>query len=166
MNALQLVWSQGDGVSRAVALILLARSVSAWVLIFWKTWVLQRARHDLARIVPAFWDAPDLDVGARLLAERDRLPQIELAIGQRTDGLVLLAQGQKFAQARVLQRHAHAGRDRLQEADVRVREGVLALGMRALADQVFRARHEIRERAAGVHRRRARVGLVLPQHRL
>ena len=83
MNALQLVWSQGDGVSRAVALILLAMSVSAWVLIFWKTWVLQRARHDLARIVPAFWDAPDLDVGARLLAERDReavlLPLLDAA---------------------------------------------------------------------------------------
>ncbi len=83
MNALQLVWSQGDGVSRAVALILLVMSVSAWVLIFWKTWVLQRARHDLARIVPAFWDAPDLDAGARLLAQRDReavlLPLLDAA---------------------------------------------------------------------------------------
>ncbi|MDP4302234.1 MotA/TolQ/ExbB proton channel family protein [Leptothrix discophora] len=83
MNALQVVWSQGDGVSRAVALLLLAMSVSAWVLIFWKTWVLQRARRDLGRIVPAFWDAPDLSAGQRLLAERDReavlLPMLDAA---------------------------------------------------------------------------------------
>ena len=61
MNALQLVWSQGDGVSRAVALLLLAMSVSAWVLIFWKGWVLRRARLDMPRAVGAFWsaDTPD-----------------------------------------------------------------------------------------------------------
>ena len=52
-------------VGRAVALLLLAMSISAWVLIFWKGWVLRRARRDIARAVPAFWAAPTLDDGAR-----------------------------------------------------------------------------------------------------
>lgn len=69
---LQVLWSEGDGVSRLVTLLLLAMSVSAWVLIFWKTWVLRRARTDLARAVPAFWAAADLATARRQLAALDR----------------------------------------------------------------------------------------------
>ena len=65
-------WEHGDAVSRAVALLLLAMSVSAWVLIFWKTWVLRRTQLDIARAVPAFWAAPSLDVGIERLARLDR----------------------------------------------------------------------------------------------
>jgi len=68
MNGLQQIWSEGDAVSRGVALLLLAMSVSAWVLIFWKSWVLGRARRDLAVVVPAFWRAPDLDAGPAVTA--------------------------------------------------------------------------------------------------
>ena len=38
-------WAQSDLVGRAVALLLLAMSVSAWALILWKTWLLRRARR-------------------------------------------------------------------------------------------------------------------------
>ena len=55
MNTLAQIWSAGDAVSRAVALLLLAMSVSAWVVILWKAWVLTRVRADLARAVLAFW---------------------------------------------------------------------------------------------------------------
>ncbi|MEN9544604.1 MAG: flagellar motor protein MotA [Pseudomonadota bacterium] len=65
-------WMQGDAVTRAVALLLLAMSVSAWVLILWKTWTLQRARRDIERGVAAFWAAPDLDVARRQLQAIDR----------------------------------------------------------------------------------------------
>ena len=43
--------AHSDGVGRAVALLLLAMSVAAWVLIFWKGWVLRRAaaRHRARR---------------------------------------------------------------------------------------------------------------------
>ncbi|QPF76217.1 MotA/TolQ/ExbB proton channel family protein [Roseateles sp. DAIF2] len=65
-------WHQGDAVSRGVALLLLLMSVSAWVLIFWKAWTLNRARRDLGRAVPAFWAAADLDGGRQALVNFDR----------------------------------------------------------------------------------------------
>ena len=55
MQGLQQFWQQTDGVGRAVAILLLAMSISGWVVILWKFWVLQRARRDVARAVPAFW---------------------------------------------------------------------------------------------------------------
>lgn len=72
MGGLQQFWSSTDGVGRAVALLLLAMSVCAWVLILWKGWVLRRAAADIARAVPAFWDAPQLDDAAARLAVMDR----------------------------------------------------------------------------------------------
>jgi biopolymer transport protein ExbB len=72
MDSLAATWAQADGVGRAVALVLLAMSVTAWVLILWKTWLLRRASADIARAVPAFWDAPDLDAGRARLAALDR----------------------------------------------------------------------------------------------
>ena len=84
MNTLAQIWAAGDAVSRAVALLLLAMSVSAWVVILWKAWVLTRVRADLARAVPAFWAAPDLQAGRERLATLDRervlLPALEAAL--------------------------------------------------------------------------------------
>ena len=71
MQELGDFWSQADLVGRAVAALLLLMSISAWVLIFWKSWVLKRAATDLRRAVPAFWDAGTLDDG------RARLGQLE-----------------------------------------------------------------------------------------
>jgi len=48
-------WAQGDVITRSVAALLLLMSVSAWVLIFWKGWLLRRVHVDLQRAVPAFW---------------------------------------------------------------------------------------------------------------
>jgi biopolymer transport protein ExbB len=72
MQGLQSFWGSTDGVGRAVALLLLAMSVSAWVLIFWKGWVLRRATADINRAVPAFWDAASLADGRARLAVMDR----------------------------------------------------------------------------------------------
>ncbi len=72
MQGLSAFWQQGDAVTRAVALVLLLMSVSAWVLIAWKGWWLRRVRHDIARAVPAFWSAPSLDAGREQLAAFDR----------------------------------------------------------------------------------------------
>ena len=76
-------WTQSDAVGRAVALLLLAMSVSAWVLIFWKSWQLRRARRDLAQGMAAFWDAPSLEQGrdtvSRLDRERVLLPLLQAA---------------------------------------------------------------------------------------
>ena len=76
-------WHEADFITRAVALLLLAMSVAAWVLIFWKGWVLRRARTDLARAIPGFWQAGDLPQGRDRLAALDReglaLPLFEAA---------------------------------------------------------------------------------------
>ncbi len=83
MQGLQQFWSTTDGVGRAVALLLLAMSVAAWVLILWKGWVLRRANVDIARAVPAFWDAGTVDEGRLRLAALDRervlVPLLEAA---------------------------------------------------------------------------------------
>ena len=75
MQGLGQFWAQSDGIGRSVALLLLTMSVTAWVLILWKGWLLRRAAADIARAVPAFWDAATLDEGrTRLLGfDRERL---------------------------------------------------------------------------------------------
>jgi len=72
MDSFGTYWNASDSVGRAVTLLLLAMSVSGWVTILWKVWVLQRARRDVARAVPAFWAAPGLAEGRERLATLDR----------------------------------------------------------------------------------------------
>ena len=90
MNGFGSFWTESDGVGRAVTLLLLAMSVGAWVTILWKSWVLRRARRDVARAVPAFWAAPALDEGRRRLEQLDRekvlLPLLDAATAQAQPG--------------------------------------------------------------------------------
>jgi len=72
MQGLLQFWQESDAIGRTVAALLLAMSVSAWVLIFWKGWVLQRARRDIDRAVGAFWSADTLEAGRNRLAALDR----------------------------------------------------------------------------------------------
>ena len=81
MQGLTQFWAENDAIGRTVVALLLAMSVSAWVVIFWKLWVLNRARRDIERAVPAFWAAETLDAGRVRLAALDReqvlLPLLE-----------------------------------------------------------------------------------------
>jgi biopolymer transport protein ExbB len=72
MTGLLQFWSTSDGMGRAVALLLLAMSVVAWVLIVWKGWLLKRALADINRAVPAFWAAASVADGRARLAALDR----------------------------------------------------------------------------------------------
>jgi biopolymer transport protein ExbB len=72
MQGLQQFWQQTDSVGRAVALLLLAMSISAWVVILWKAWVLRRALRDITRAVPAFWSAETIANGGSRLQSLDR----------------------------------------------------------------------------------------------
>ena len=72
MSGFANFWQQGDAITRSVAVLLLLMSVSAWVLILWKGWLLRRVRADIARAVPAFWAAPDVDAGREQLGHFDR----------------------------------------------------------------------------------------------
>jgi len=122
MDGLQKFWTATDGVGRAVALLLLAMSVSAWVLILWKGWLLRRARGDIARAVPAFWDAVSVDEGrARLVAidrERVLVPLLDAALARPARG-TLESQGQLEAQlTRRLRDALHGGLSHLQFGQV------------------------------------------------
>ena len=90
MHGLSDFWHASDNVGRAVALLLLAMSVAAWVLVLWKGWLLRRASGDIARAVPAFWDAATLDEGRLRLAALDRerllLPLLDAATAQPVAG--------------------------------------------------------------------------------
>jgi biopolymer transport protein ExbB len=90
MSGLAPLWQQADAVGRAVALLLLAMSVATWVLIFWKSWLLRRARHDAARGIAAYWAAPTPALARERLAAIDRerilLPLLDAAEQRAADG--------------------------------------------------------------------------------
>ena len=54
------LFRQGDAVTQVVAVLLLAMSVSSWVVILWKAWLLHRAGRDVGRSTAAFWQSPSL----------------------------------------------------------------------------------------------------------
>ncbi len=122
MQGLEHFWSQGDAVGRAVALLLLAMSVAAWVLVLWKGWLLRRATGDIARAVPAFWDAASLDEGRSRLQALDReqvlLPLLQAAQARPASG-TLESSGQLEAQlTRRLRDALHRGLAHLQFGQV------------------------------------------------
>ena len=63
---------QGDAVTQATALLLLAMSVASWVVILWKLRLVRRAQRDVARCTAAFWQAPDWGVARQHIAAFDR----------------------------------------------------------------------------------------------
>ena len=81
MEGLATYWQQADTVGRAVGLMLLLMSISTWAAIFWKAWMLTRARRDLAVGTSAFWRAADLASARSALQTLDRdgvlLPLVE-----------------------------------------------------------------------------------------
>lgn len=101
MSGFSQLWNQGDAITRSVALLLLLMSISAWVLIFWKGWLLRRVRSDIARAVPAFWAAADLKAAGTQLAAFDReqvlTPLLSAATAQ-PNARTLEAQGERASQ--------------------------------------------------------------------
>ncbi|MBP6776975.1 MAG: MotA/TolQ/ExbB proton channel family protein, partial [Piscinibacter sp.] len=85
MSGLQAFWEQGDFITRAVAALLLLMSISAWVMIFWKAWLLRRARRDIERAIPAFWAARTLADGRAQLALFDREGVLEPLLDAAAD---------------------------------------------------------------------------------
>ena len=72
MDALSEFYARTDAVGVTVALVLLAMSVSAWVVIVWKSLVLRRALRDSERALAAFWDASSWEQGRARLEAMDR----------------------------------------------------------------------------------------------
>ena len=63
-------WSQTDGISHAVAIVLLIMSVASWLYILSKSWSAWRIRRS-AGALEAFWQAPTLPDAIALLTHAD-----------------------------------------------------------------------------------------------
>lgn len=112
---------QGDAVSSAVGVVLLAMSVGSWVVILWKGWLLRRATHDVARCTAAFWQAADWGAGRDTVRALDRESLVHPLID--ASGLVtpgtLGASGDRSQQlTRVLRDALHGILRRLQAGQV------------------------------------------------
>ena len=115
---------QGDAISKAVALLLLAMSVASWVVILWKAWLLHRASGDVARSIAAFWQSPDVDTAIEKIQAFDRealvLPLIVATKFEASAAKASLAlAGDKSQQlTRVLRNALHAVLHKLQFGQV------------------------------------------------
>ena len=115
------LFRQGDAITQVVAILLLAMSVSSWVVILWKAWMLRRATGDVARSTAAFWQSATLDEARQKIGAFDRealvLPLI-VATDAHAPGS-LAAAGDKSQQlTRVLRNALHRVLDKLQFGQV------------------------------------------------
>ena len=118
-------WHQGDVVTQATALLLLAMSVASWVVTAWKLLFLRRARGEVVRCMAAFWQAPSLEVAQQTLVSLDRealvLPMVAAlySINDEAPARSLGALGPKTQQlTRVLRGALHGALARLQFGQV------------------------------------------------
>ena len=120
MSLAQFFW-QGDMLARAVALLLLAMSVASWVVILWKTWLMQRASRDVARCIAAFWQSSSIAEATQKLQSFDRealvLPMV-LATNIEAGSSLAQASGKTQQLTRVLRNALHAALGKLQHGQV------------------------------------------------
>ena len=122
MSGLSAFWAQSDVIGRSVAVLLLAMSVAAWVLILWKGWLLRRAAADIRHAVPAFWDAATLQDGRTRLQGLDRerllLPLLDAAAARPGTGTLETAGQLESQLTRRLRDALHRGLAHLQFGQV------------------------------------------------
>ena len=115
------LFRQGDAITQVVAILLLAMSVSSWVVILWKAWLLQRASADVMRSTAAFWQAGSVDEARVKVTAFDReslvLPLIAATAAQPPGALA--SAGDKSQQlTRVLRDALHRVLHKLQFGQV------------------------------------------------
>jgi biopolymer transport protein ExbB len=112
---------QGDAIAQAVALILLAMSVSSWVVILLKAWLLRRAGTDTTRCLAAFWQSVSVDQALQTVQAFDRESVVfPLLLAARIETSETLAgAGDKSQQlTRVLRDALHQSLDKLRFGQV------------------------------------------------
>jgi biopolymer transport protein ExbB len=115
------LFRQGDAITRGVAILLLLMSISSWVVILWKAWILQRAGGDVARSTAAFWQAGSLGEARSQVAAFDREALVLPLIAATEDDSPgsLAAAGDRSQQlTRVLRNALHAVLGKLQFGQV------------------------------------------------
>ena len=66
------VWSQGDAITRGVALVLLFMSIASWIVMLGKLTAHWRYKTSTERALSQFWSAPDNAEALRVIQELDR----------------------------------------------------------------------------------------------
>ena len=120
MNLAQFFW-QGDALTRTVAVLLLAMSVSSWVVIFWKSWLLHRASRDVARCTAAFWQSVSVDEAMQKIKAFDTQALVfPLVVATKFEAIGTLADAGSQAQrlTRVLRNALQAALTKLQHGQV------------------------------------------------
>jgi biopolymer transport protein ExbB len=120
MNVAQL-FLQGDAVTQTVALLLLIMSVGSWVVILWKSWLLQRVGSDMARATAAFWQSASVPQALERMQAFDRESLlVPLLLATRIEGPGTLAMAGNRSQqlTRVLRDGLHRALARLQYGQV------------------------------------------------
>ena len=119
--SLSTLFSQGDAVTKLVALLLLAMSVASWVVILWKAWLLHRATSDVRRSTAAFWQSASVDEAQQRVGAFDREALVlPLIAATRMEAPGSLAAAGDHAQqlTRVLRDALHLVLDKLQFGQV------------------------------------------------
>jgi biopolymer transport protein ExbB len=126
MSVLQLL-TQGDGVSRAVAALLVAMSVASWIAILLKAWLLRGGTRAVLRSIAAFWQSPTLTEAERSVASFDG-PRLVLPAVSALKALAGNAQGATLGHGGDRnQRLTRALRDALHAALRRLQSGQILL---------------------------------------
>ena len=73
------VWTQGDGVTRAVPLILQAMSLASWLVILFRLLDLRRLGVQTSA-TEAFWRAKDVAAGLQAIGGEGNSPFLALAL--------------------------------------------------------------------------------------
>ncbi|MBA4213981.1 MAG: biopolymer transporter, partial [Polaromonas sp.] len=76
------VWTQGDWVTRSVAIVLLIMSLATWIIILWKA-LDQRAQRAQAKGVEGFWHSADFAEGLDKLGSPEGNPFRAVALEGR-----------------------------------------------------------------------------------
>ena len=126
MSVLQLL-TQGDGVSRAVAALLLAMSIGSWVVILWKAWLLRGGTRDVLRSVAAFWQSATLPDAQQRLRAFDRATLVSPAVAALQHFSATDTAGTLGATGDRVQRLTRALRDALHGALRRLHAGQILL---------------------------------------
>lgn len=114
-------WLSADGVSRMLALALLAMSIATWVVVLWKGWMLMRAARSVPKAVAAFWAASDFETGRAQAAHWDA------GVGLLLQASVLPVSGTLAVAGRVRARLARALREALVVSGRRLQWGQTVL---------------------------------------
>ena len=92
------LWTQGDFVSRTVALVLLVMSLTTWIIILWKG-LDQRTQRRQAKACESFWHSADFAEGIDKLGKDDGNPFRALALeGREATRHILHKDGQSRPQ--------------------------------------------------------------------